>query len=209
MIPKVEFVHSYIYDKIIVEQYWEDKFDYKISYKRFSKFVKKLEPRWRKIEKKVLSDLSKSSGLKWSEPKIRCYITTHHFFAPFSDPLTIGIYSKISNRTSSTEQFIQTLMHELIHQLFVQQKDSKAFDPAFWKIANKYKKQKYNTRTHVLLQALLRPLIVKYFGNKMLKTEIERSKRFKMGGYYEAWQIVEKEGYKNIISEFCKYLKSK
>ncbi|MCX6774562.1 MAG: hypothetical protein NTY99_00535, partial [DPANN group archaeon] len=62
MIPKVEFVYSFIYDKIIVEQYWKDKFDWKASRQRFSKFVKTLEPRWRKIEKKYMTDLSKSSG---------------------------------------------------------------------------------------------------------------------------------------------------
>lgn len=209
MIPKVEFVYSFIYDKIIVEQYWKAKFDWKASRQRFSKFVKKLEPKWRKIEKAVLSDLAKSSGLKWSEPKIKCYVTTHHFFAPFSDPLTIGIYNRFTKKVSKPEQFIQSLMHELIHQLFVQQKNKKAFDAAFWKIAGKYPKEIRNTKTHILLQALLRPLIVKYFGNKMLKTEIERSKHFKMGGYYEAWQIVEKEGYQNIISEFRSLLKAR
>jgi hypothetical protein len=67
---------------------------------------------------------------------------------------------------------------------------------------DKYKKEIWNTRTHVLLLAMHKHILLKYFGEKTLRKEIERTKHYKTPGYYEAWQIVEKEGYQNIISEF-------
>ncbi len=208
LIPKVEFVHSFIYDKIIVEEFWEDKYNYDKSQKRISNYIKKIEPQWRKVEKKVLLELSKVTGLKWCEPKIKCYVTTHHLDAPFSDPLTIGLfYGEHDEHTMSTGNFLDVLAHELIHQLFIQQGKDKKFQHAYWKQINRYKNEHFNVTIHILLHALLKHILLKYFGKEMLKKELEGSK--KLYDYNRAWQIVEKEGYQNIISEFRQYLKSK
>ena len=83
MIPKVEFVYSFIYDNHIVEKYHEKKYNFDTFSKRVQGFIKLAEPKWRKVEKKILSELARVSGLKWSEPKIRCYVTTFHFFCLF------------------------------------------------------------------------------------------------------------------------------
>lgn len=191
-----------------MEEFWEDKYDYDKSNKRISNFIKKVEPKWRKIEGKILAELSRVSGLKWSEPKIKCYVTTHQLDAPFSDPLTIGIlYGKNDEHTAPAGYFLDILVHELIHQLFIQQGQNKKFQYAYWKQINKHKKEHFNVTIHILLHALLKHLLLKYFGKEMLKKEFEGSK--KLCDYNRAWQIVEKEGYQNIISEFRKYLKSK
>jgi hypothetical protein len=210
MIPKVEFVYSMIYDKIIIEKFYKKEYDFEKFSKRIQKFIKYIEPKWRKVEKKILTELANVSGLKWNELKIKCYVTTHHFFVPFSEPLTIGVfYGKKAEHQVRSEYFIHTLTHELIHQLFMQQGWSKRFSKAFSKIRDKYKKEIWNTKNHVLLLALHKDILLKYSGKKALMKIIEETKYYRTAGYYEAWQIVEKEGYQNIISEFRSLLKAR
>jgi hypothetical protein len=210
MIPKVEFVYSFVYDRIIIEHFYKKIYNRKIFEGKVLGFIKEIKPKWRKLEKKILLELAKVSGLEWSEPKIRCYVTTHHFWTPFSDPLTMGVfYGKKAEHRVKDDYYIHMLTHELIHQLFMQQGWSKRFSKAFSKIRDKYKKEILNTRTHVLLLAIHKHILLKYFGEKALRKEIERTKYFKNAGYYEAWQIVEKEGYRNIISEFRSLLKAR
>ncbi len=206
MIPEVKFVYSFIYDKTIVEKFWIRHYDQEKCSERVSKYIEVLEPVWGKIEKKVLSELSIVSGLKWSERKIKCYVTTMSLYSSFADPLTISILNQ-AQYPKSVSIFIQTLIHELVHQLFTQQSDFKNnFAAAFNEIAKKYPYEKIYAKNHILLHALLKHIILKYFDEKTLKKEIERSKTFKSESYYRAWQIVEKDDYAKIISDFRKYL---
>ncbi|MFH0869363.1 MAG: hypothetical protein V1839_03995 [archaeon] len=210
MIPKVEFVYSFIYDKMIIEKFYEKEYNFNKSSRGVDGFIESVEPKWRKVEKKTLAELAKISGLKWGEPKIKCYVTTRHFFCPFSDPLTIGVFYLKNGKLHRGNEvnFIHTLTHELIHQLFIQQGWDNKFSKAFLKIMNKHKKEIWNTQMHILLHAMHKHILLKYYGKETLRKEIESTKHYKMAGYYEAWQIVEKEGYQNILSEFRKYLKT-
>jgi hypothetical protein len=74
--------------------------------------MKEVEKLWRRYEKKILKELSTITRLKWKSRFICCYVVSRCI--PFSDPLTLPVYEK------SQDYFIDTLVHELIHQLFTQ-----------------------------------------------------------------------------------------
>ena len=74
-----------------------------------------MEKLWIKYEKKVLTELSKITRLKWKEKAINCYIVVRRgTYSAFSDPITMPIYPKI-------DWFIDVLIHESIHRLWTQE----------------------------------------------------------------------------------------
>src|SRR3989344_8371125 len=113
MIPKIEFKYSWIYDqnwKEWIKVYKRKKRKYP-EMKEILSYKKRLEDLWKKHEKVILNEMSKTIHLPWSDKKITCYIVGRCI--PFSDPLTLPVYRKIDNG-------LDVLTHELIHQLFTQ-----------------------------------------------------------------------------------------
>lgn len=196
MFPKIIFRYSWIYD-----QNWKkwiklyDKKNKKYpTYKEIQNYIKKVEKLWWKDEKKILMEFSKVMGLKWREKTVTCYVVGE--CRPFSDPLTLGIYKK-------PDYFIDVLVHELIHQLLIQNEIN---NRNVWKYFHeKYKADLFNTRIHIPVHALHWHIFLKFFGKKRLKREIRVVS--KALDYKKAWDIVEKEGYENIIKEFKKRVK--
>ena len=70
-----------------------------------------------------------------------------------------------------------------------------------WK---KYKKEPFITRNHILLHSVHAILLERLFGEKRLKKEIKRPIN---KDYKRSWEIVQKEGYQNILNEFKKIIK--
>jgi len=194
MNPKIIFKYSRIYD-----EHWKGlgKFygvkDVKYpSEQEIGSYIKKAEKGWRRYEAKILTELSKIIGLKWEEKAITCYVVGRCI--PISDPLTLKIYDDLS-------RFIDVLTHELIHQLLASQdanlnKSKKAWDHLY----KEYKNESFMTVVHVPVHALHKHILMKFFGEKRLKNEIESLMMFP--DYKKSWDIVEKEGYANIIKEF-------
>ena len=57
-----------------------------------------------------------------------------------------------------------------------------------------------HTKNHIFVHALHKEIYLKLFDEKRLKRDIEKCQKHE--DYKRAWEIVEKEGYKNIIKEF-------
>jgi len=187
MIPKIEFRYSMVYDGI-----W--KFKNK-PYKFMLNYTKSIEKFWRKKEKKVLIEIQKITGLKWKEKVVRCYIITNG--RCFSDPLTI-IYFKDKSR------FIDTLVHEMIHQIQIQ--GGKNFRKWLNYLYKRYPNEDRLTYAHIFLHAVHKKIYLKLFNKKRLDRDIKICNKYP--GYKRAWEIVEKEGYENIIKEFRKRIKT-
>jgi len=199
MNPKITFKYSRIYD-----EHWKElgKFygvkDVKYpSESEIRSYIKKAEKEWRKSEGKILTELSRITGLKWKEKTISCYVVGRCI--PISDPLTLKVYDK-------RERFIDVLTHELIHQLMASQegnlkKAKKAWDHLY----KEYKNESFTTVVHVPVHALHKHVLLKFFGEKRLKDEVESLIMFP--DYKRAWDIVEKEGYLNIIKKFTDKIK--
>lgn len=195
--PKVIFRYSWIYDQIWKE-WWvlrKKKMKNYPSTKKVLNYIKKVEKLWRKDERKILQELSKITKLKWKSKSVDCYIVGRS--RSFSYPLTMSIYEK------KPDYFIDVLIHELIHNIFIQ--NEKKIEKSWKYFYKKYKKESITTKHHIYLHAIHQYIYLKFYGKKRLERDIEwaQTKR----DYRRAWDIVQKEGYQNIINEFVKRVK--
>jgi len=192
MIPKVEFVYSYPYDMSLFRlagKKWDRSY-IKVTLKR----IKTLEKAWRKVEKKIFSEMVKATGFKWKEKKITCFIV--NCGGCFSHPLTVRILGR-NERKMSNEQIIDILTHELIHVFLVSNNVHKKE-----KLWNGFKKEAMGTKTHIYVHALHKHLYLKLFAKRRLKKEINKAKWLDsiiQLGYSRAWEIVEEYGHENLL----------
>jgi len=199
MIPKVVFRYSWYYDEKYRELHKLSKWKNKKypSEKQILNYIKIIEKLWKKDGKKILNELSKITRLQWKEKNIICYVVGR--CAPFSDPLTLSVYEKYP------DYFIDILIHELIHQLFMQNWGDKKSRMTWNYINKKYKNESFKTRIHIPLHAIHMYIFLKFFSETRLKREIKWISF--LPDYKKSWEIVQKEGYKNIINEFVSRIK--
>ena len=192
--PKINFKYSWIYDQI-----WRDfvskkeKKNYP-SARRILSYIKKIEKLWRKEEKRVLQELAGVAHLNWKEKSINCYVVGK--CKPFSDPLTVHIYDKLP------DYFIDVLIHELIHNLFIQPGNEQKTRKAWQYFHRQYKNLPFNTRIHIPLHAIHSHIYYKFFNEKRLERDIKLISF--LLDYKKSWQIVQREDYRKIIDEFAK-----
>lgn len=188
MIPKIVFKYSWIYDQIWKECIKTYKLKDKTypSSEKVQNYIKKVKILWRKDEKKVLVECARVTGLKWKDRTITCYVVGRS--RDISDPLTLRLRNK-------PDDFIDSLVHELIHQLLIQN-EVNSWD--VWKYFHKkYISESFNTRIHIPVHAIHRHIFLKFFSEKRLKRDVKIASEYPE--YKRAWDIVEKEGYRNII----------
>jgi len=191
--PKINFKYSWIYDQI-----WKDSVGKKgkknyPSQRRILSYIKKIEKLWRKKEKIVLQELARVTRLKWQREAIDCYVVGR--CKPFSDPLTVHIYERMP------DYFIDVLIHELIHNLFIQPGNEQKTKKTWQYFHRQYKKLPFNTRIHIPLHAIHSHIYYKFFNEKRLKRDIKLISF--LPDYKKSWQVVRKEGYRKIIGEFA------
>lgn len=193
MIPKIIFKYSWVYDQNWKEwiKIYKRKKDKYPSAKQTLNYIEKVEKVWRKDEKNILKELSKVTGLKWKSKIIYCYVVGRCI--PFSDPLTLPVYDK-------PDYFIDVLVHELIHQLFIQRGNIEKSKKAWDYINRKYRKEPLTTRIHIPLHAIHSHIYLKFFDKKRLIRDIKLISF--LPEYKKSWEIVQREGYKKIIKEF-------
>lgn len=190
--PKIVFTYSWVYDQKCKE--WNKLSGKKVKYPSSEKimdYFEKIKPLWKKHEKKILTELSRVSGLKWKKDEIQCYVVGR--IIPFSDPLTIQVFNNYHD-------FIDTLVHELIHQLFTQHENFERSKKAWCYIDRKFKNESRKTRVHIPLLALHSYIYLKFFDEDRLN----RDRSLTILDYNKAWGIVQKIGYEKIIKEFTK-----
>jgi hypothetical protein len=194
--PKIKFIYSWIYDKTWKEGFFIKKKRLKNypSPLKIEGYLKKVEKSWKKVEKKILTELYRITHLKWKEKSMDCFVVGR--CRPFSYPITIPVYEKFPDK------FIDVLIHELIHNLFRQNFEETNKNFAYFN--KKYNKETDLTRKHIPLQAIHTHIYLKFFGKNRLERDINNSPRI---DYQRAWEIIQKQGYQNIISEFVKRVK--
>lgn len=200
MLPKLEFVYSGIYDTVFSGSKT-------VSYRKRiegMKLAKKLQKVWDRHSKRILSCMSKITGLKWPKSYIECILS---FNAPysFSHPLTLKIYKRIP-----IERCIVVLIHELAHILLWGNREKVKFPRSNAKIYKKYKNESYQTKLHFPVYAIEILTIKKVFGKNAEKYlriakwwEISQ-KSLRAKNYKKSWEIVEKEGPENVIKSIIR-----
>ena len=196
MIPEVIFRYSNIYNIFLKTLKREKKREYP-SKRKILNYIEKAERIWRKDERKILKEISRITKLEWREKYIHCYIVSEGDFS-LSDPMTLLMYKKLNF-------LVDVLVHELIHRIFVTKKSFKKSEKAWKYIHNKYKKETWKTRIHILVHAVHNHIYLKFYSEERLKRDIKWASKHR--DYKRAWDIVQKEGYHNIINEFRKRIK--
>ena len=194
MIPKIELRYSRIYDGVFrysrdTKEFLKKKKGKYPSEIEIKKYIENVKPLWRKNKKAILEKIEEITKLKWRERKMIVYVVG--LCIPFSDPLTIKLYK-------NKNHFIDTLTHELIHQIQIQScKNWKKW----WNYLNKkYKKEPIKTKSHIFLHAVHWKILTELFNQKRLKENIQMLPGLK--DYKRAWKIVEKDGADEIIKKF-------
>lgn len=198
-VPEIIFKYSWIYDsnwRKWITLYKHNKGKYPDSEETLD-YIKKVSSLWKKYDKKILSELSKVTRLKWKKKMIKCYIVGK--CVPFSDPLTLPVYKY------KEDYFIDVLIHELIHQLFTQEGNMEKAKNAWRYITKKYRKETHLTRIHIPLYAIHSHIYMKFFNKKRLGRDVKYISF--LPDYKKSWEIVQREGYKNILNEFTRRIK--
>lgn len=196
-LPKVIFQYSYIYDQAFSSKSQNDR-----NFENGFKVAVNFQKYWDKNSKRILSVMSEVSKLKWRYDKVWCYLS---FFTPFSFsmPLTVKIHK---NR----EQMLTTLVHELSHNLLIQNRDRCFMATEGKKLYKKYESETFTTRVHITVHAIVKLTLEKAFGKgaeKYLKYERmwEISKTSRLASEYKrAREIMEKEGPENVLRQVMK-----
>ena len=185
--PKLIFRRSWLYDQALAR-----KRGYKMpSDRALDKHMYKMEKEWTKHGRKVLEKITMTTKLSWQEKEIVCYITAG--VIPYSDPLTLNLRSDID-----------TLTHELIHRILSEPDNWLRIKSNWVKLMKKYRGEAQETKTHIAIHAIHVAVLKKLFGEKRLKKE---KRAISDPRYVRAWEIVDADGYKNIIKELTKELK--
>lgn len=188
MIPKIEFRYSSVYDRGYRENFEKRGISYPKS-DEVLKYIKKVNKTWKRDGKKILKAISNLTKLKWNKSVIICYVIG--MGRCFSDPLTIKMFEDIND-------FRDTLIHELIHQMQTQNKLTKWFNYIY----KKYEKESILTKNHILLDAFLSKIIIKLYNQSRLDNIIKKDSESL--DYKRAWEIVEKETSNKILNKFYK-----
>ena len=199
-IPKVEFRWSFIYEEKFHAPFVKGIIFNRESYRTYvERYIERVKQKWQPISSEVLGFMAKISNLKWKAKTIPCYIVKISTIGPISDPLTIPIQLKVGKKVFrlTTDRFIDILIHELIHNLFIQNETiDRYFD---YLINKKYRKEGWNVAIHVPIHAIHQEIFLKFFDKKRLDREKKICENYP--DYKRAWEIVEKEGSKEIIKE--------
>lgn len=179
--PEVKFVYSHPYERRWFQAQGK-KWDF---FEGNKDHIKELISVWSKYESKTFETLSKVTGFSWKVEPVKCYLV-RWFRGGLSDPLTIGI-------RKDHQLFIEVLVHELVHILFMQN-----FDRVSKKwIEKNYGDESLLTKVHIRVNAVLQIAYEEIFDKTVLEKVIERDKQWP--DYAKAWEIVEKEGAEEVI----------
>ena len=166
------------------------------SPKQILNYIEKMRRLWDREGNEILEELTRITGLKWNVKSIDCYVVGRCI--PFSDPLTLPVYSR------SLDDFVDTLIHELIHQCFTEDGNSKRLKKVRDYFDRKYKGESHLTRIHIPLHAVHSHIYLTFFSEKRLKRDIQC---INSPDYQKSWYIVQAEGYQNILRELTERMK--
>lgn len=154
--------------------------------------TRKLKKAWAKYGEKILTEITRVTKLNWHEKEIVCYITAG--VIQYSDPLTLNLLSDID-----------TIIHELIHRILSEPENWGRIKRNWMILMKNYKGESQKTDTpHIVIHAVSAAIMKKLFGEKRLNREKRAVRDPK---YIRSWEIVDRDGYTNIIKELTRGLK--
>lgn len=155
---------------------------------------------WKPYEQTILKGLSVISELSYRQNIIDVYIAP--WFRAFSDPMVIGVMQE-------PDLFIDTLTHELTHRLLT---DNTTIPHETMLLAPWQKlfgkNHTLGMLVHIPVHAIHKAIYLDVLKEpKRLERDIANNKMYEAQDYIAAWNYVEKNGYKEIISKLKKSYK--
>jgi hypothetical protein len=185
MIPKLKIVYSGIYDEML--HAYHRKSYTKQARIAGERYARALQRKCDRIMPRAFQTMASISGLRWRERVIWGYVVRYLRHPGISHPLTLRMNQNWQGQ-------IELLIHELAHQLIVQNLDKSRFKQSW--IWRKYKNENPRTLWHIPVHAILKLTLSKLFGTKATARHIAK---YKLADYKRAWQIVEIEGAEKLI----------
>ena len=185
---KIDFHYSTIYDAMLSEMSNKEQDIFQV--REVQKFMKDFETSWKKIEKKVITNIEKHSKLKFKE-NLTLYFVKHMRFAALSIPLTL----KLTKNKKLAEKI---LIHEIIHNLLSQ--NEKKLKPL---IANIYPEEDWEFRIHMPVMLIQKKVFNSIYGKKDTEAFIRQDRKI-FGPEWNEISRIEKR-YKGDIVSFLKY----
>ncbi len=143
---------------------------------------------WKKEGEKALKAICDVTGLEFKRNQIDVHVVKGNIRENASCIILKCRYTR--------EEFLCVLIHELIHCLI--NDNYKLVDKKHY-----YEDDDQTTKSHVLIHAILYHVYINIFAEPLLlETEFKRVNESKIKGYKKAWDIVEREGYDNLIKKF-------
>ncbi len=189
---KLNFTYSEVYDEILSAMSEEPYNENQASELKLE--IKKLNDFWNKKGSRFISTIENSSKLKFNKD-IDCYIVKNLPYVAFSNPLTVKVDKNI-NRTNIT------LIHELIHDLFVQNQEQ------FWVLEEKFPNESHDLKVHFPVLLVQRKVLEVLYGKKYTEKVIKEEMRIedlsliwpKVNDYYKNFKNY-KKGIINFLRE--------
>lgn len=189
-VPEVHIDFSSLYNEAIRHGHY---CNFSSARSRISK-TSKLQDLWKKDGHKILEELERITKLNWKHKEITCYVADG--VVPYSDPVTI------SNREDAATM-LDTLTHELVHVILSEPKNWEKIKKNWDFLMEKYRDESELTREHIPVHAVHKALMLNLFGKERVAHEMGVVKH---PSYKRSWEIVEKDGYQNIIKDLTKGL---
>ncbi len=146
--------------------------------------VKLFKKAWVKHEEIFINSVTEITGLLFKRNIIDCFIVS-------ATPRDMSAPLIIRSRYTEDE-FVDVMMHELLHMLF---SDNKVLKYSY------HKDESVRTMNHVTVFAILNYFYVEILNDiERLNRVKQKSKEGNNSDYARAWEIVDEIGYKEIIN---------
>lgn len=157
--------------------------------KEMKKIVSAYKKAWAPYEKKIMQGMCELYDLQFKQNTIDVFIAP--WFSAFSNPMVIGV-------KYTPDEFIDTLTHEMLHRLLTDNTSNEVKIQEWQKLFRGV--SGFSALVHIPVHAALKAIYLDVLKDpSRLKRDIESCKKYDWGGpYSEAWEYVEKHGYKEI-----------
>lgn len=199
-LPKISFIYAYPLDAGRRKLFEEKNLGYYPTEGEVKETLHRWENLWNKKNTdnqiiKTLVDITKRVPYR----ALECFVFGGGI-NPISTPFLMPILT-IGGEKRSDEDFLQTMIHELVH-IFLSAFGDVPITGYRAMIQGKYSNESILTQNHILVYAMLQEV----YDSLFKKLPPDFSNNDLPAGYMRAIQIVKEERHKNIIDEYYKFI---
>lgn len=193
-IPQVRIRYAWLLSdaaSTVMNEKWGDGTPLR-SYDEYAEIARKYEDWWRPYNEQVVKGIGDLLGLTFRQNIIDVNVAP--WFSPISNPMVIG------PAFETQDDLVNTLSHEILHRLIT---DNTTYDYDFDFLSEWEgmfgKEHARNTLIHIPVHAAMEALYRDVISRPDL-IDLDKKQVASYKAYKDAWEYVEKIGYKKILS---------